>query len=288
MPSQSAACQSSDAEAEGVLERAARVARENARRTAAAEPTQLVPPTLEQRVLRLREEAEKSPPPAAPEIDEAARRRRMLVAQSHHENPLPPRYAAASLEDWERVPEMVTEELGGGSRRSWDVRRRYQECTRKLARLLDAPAMVALLGRRGPGKTHMACALVNAFRSRERHALYLDAMDYFIELQETYDDHARRSQSAVEKKYLAPELLVLDAMEERADTAWNDRMLVRLIDKRYKAELSTVLISNEEVPAFNARVGPSIADRIRDDGGRIECAWPSLRGRIQRKGAQPA
>ena len=72
---------------------------------------------------------------------------------------------------------------------------------------------------------------------------------------------------------------VVAAPAGAADTPAKDRMLTRLIDKRYAAELSTVLITNETAKQFVERVGPSVADRIRDDGQMVVCEWKSLRGR---------
>lgn len=179
---------------------------------------------------------------------------------------VPPRYQHASRLGIDRVPVIH--------------RNDYRECLENLWTLKDQSGLIALLGSRGVGKSYMACALVNQFCSEGRYAVYAEAMDYFIAIQESYDDGAKVAASKIEARYLKPELLILDAMEERADTAWNDRMLVRLINKRYAAELSTVLISNEMEKDFNARVGSSIVDRIKDDGGKIVCKWESLRGKI--------
>lgn len=136
-----------------------------------------------------------------------------------------------------------------------------------------------LLGPRGTGKTHLACALIRLWVEEDGTARYAEAGDYFLAL-----DHAReketRSALEVEREYLAPELLVLDAMEERADTPAKDRMLSRLINKRYAALRDTLLITNETEEQFMARAGDSIADRIRDGGGAIVCEWASLRGRV--------
>ena len=96
----------------------------------------------------------------------------------------------------------------------------------------------------------------------------------------TYDDRGKVSASQVEEKYCKPALLVLDAMEERRETEWEDRIITRLIGKRYDEELNTILISNQTIDEFKDRIGTTILDRIGDHGAIIECTWPSLRGRI--------
>lgn len=156
----------------------------------------------------------------------------------------------------------------------------YGDVVAHLMGLIESPGMIALLGTRGTGKTWMACALVREFARLGRFAMYRDAMDYFLDLKASYDAGAKVDQLQVEARYIIPKLLVLDEVHERGDTAWEDRMLTRLINKRYAANLSTVLISNQDGDAFEERVGASIADRIKDGGGMIVCDWESLRGRV--------
>jgi DNA replication protein DnaC len=177
---------------------------------------------------------------------------------------VPKRYALADLDDVEAVPPVV--------------RGRYMNAVATLRGLLDNPVTMALIGTRGPGKTHMACALVNAFCSTFRSARYLNAMDYFIELKATYGDRAKRDESQVERDYLRPALLVVDEVHERGDTDWETRMLTRLVNRRYEEEKATVLVCNLTPAEFEKRVGESIADRIAEGGGIIVCDWPSLRG----------
>lgn len=195
---------------------------------------------------------------------DAERQRRQLVDELLEGCGVPPRYRTASLAVGEALPE--------------EAKPGYAGAIEELHTLLSRPGMIVMLGPRGSGKTYLGCAIVREFCSAARFAVYAEAMDYFLKLDEIIN--ARGSVLKVETSFLRPELLVLDAMEERADTPSKDRMLTRLVNKRYAAELSTVLISNDEEATFNNRVGPSVADRIRDGGCKIECRWKSLRGRV--------
>ncbi len=205
------------------------------------------------------------PPPTPEDPGRPARERasRLLAAAS-----VPKLYAAADLADASGVPA--------------DVRDRYAAAAMQLAGLADKPGLVVLLGRRGPGKTHMACGLVRHFCRAGRSARYAEATDYFVAVKETFGPSPKLNQSQVEAQFLRPELLVVDEVDERGDTAWEDRMLTRLVNKRYAAGVATVLVSNQTKQAFVDRVGPSIADRILDGGGIIYCEWGSLRGRVAR------
>lgn len=202
-------------------------------------------------------------------MDEEERKLRERAVKCWEAAGVPPRYADADL--------LAIDQGVGASHGESGVT--YGEAVYCLTATLTSPGTVALLGERGAGKTWMACGLVREFCRRGRGALYRDAMDYFLELKSTYDRDAKRSQEQVEAAYLKPSLLVLDELHERGDTVWEDRMLTRLINKRYAAKLATVLIANQSPKEFKDRVGHSIHDRMFDGGGIVVCDWKSLRGR---------
>ncbi len=199
---------------------------------------------------------------------EASRReiiRRGRINDLRRDSGIPARYAQARLDDLSDIPE--------------SVRQQYSEASDRLKLITDHPAIIALLGKRGTGKTHMACAVAHEFTAQCRSAKYLDALDYLSKLKATYGKGGG-NESEIERSYLRPKLLVLDEMHERGETDWEDRMLTRLVNKRYASEVATILISNQTADEFAIRIGSSILDRIRDDGGLILCDWDSLRGRI--------
>jgi DNA replication protein DnaC len=195
---------------------------------------------------------------------EARRQQRARVELAMNRANVPKRFLSASLDEVSELPD--------------DAVAPYRAAVDALRALLSQGVTLALVGRRGPGKTHMACALVNAFCRAGRSGVYLHAMDYFQELKKTYGDRSRRDESQVEIDYVRPELLVVDELHERGDTPWEDRMLTRLINKRYENELATVLIANLTPGEFEKRVGTSIVDRT---SGVVVCDWPSLRGRLR-------
>ena len=72
-------------------------------------------------------------------------------------------------------------------------------------------------------------------------------------------------------------ILVLDEIQERGNTEWEDRVLTHLIDKRYGAMLPTILIANLKPNELKERLGPSIIDRMHEGGGLLEIAGQSHR-----------
>ncbi len=195
------------------------------------------------------------------------RNRRNLVDRLVGASGVPGRYSAIDLDDMTDIPA--------------DVRNAYRSSVSSLRGMKNQPGILALIGRRGTGKTAMGCGLTLEFCRAGRPALYAQTMDYFVALKATYSRDSQHDESQIEAKYLRPELLVIDEIHERGDTKWEDRMLRRLIDKRYATgNRSTLLIANLTPETFAESMGDSITDRVRDGGGLVVADWASLRGKV--------
>lgn len=155
-----------------------------------------------------------------------------------------------------------------------------QACSRVLDHLGDG-ALLALVGNRGTGKTQIAERAIR-FASSQPHSLgdgpaYVRAMSFFLRVKATFQRDAGETEDRVIGDLRLRSLLVIDEMHERGSSEWEDRLLTHVIDLRYGDGRDTILIANLSPEAFTASVGPSIADRIRETGGLIECTWPSFR-----------
>jgi DNA replication protein DnaC len=133
-----------------------------------------------------------------------------------------------------------------------------------------------LVGPRGTGKTQLAVELIKHVCGLAKSALYIKAMGCFIKLRASYQTDGV-SESQVIGGFVRPKLLVVDAMEERGNSQWEDRVLNHIIDLRYDAELDTVLISNLTQKQFDDSLGSSIVSRANESGGTVVCDWESFR-----------
>ncbi len=178
-----------------------------------------------------------------------------------------PKYATASLDDLDYIERVAPEALED-----------YRWVRDELERLLEAPAMIVLRGENGPGKTHLASGLVNRFCDHCRPAKYTTAADFFLELKSTFNESGRTQMDLV-KRYRGYDILVLDEIEVRSDSTWENQVLRSLIDARYASNVATVLITNKTEVELHTYFSPAIRDRLREDGAIIACEWSSLRGR---------
>lgn len=175
-------------------------------------------------------------------------------------------------------------------RDNWNAPRRHSErtsldgnakewnaCFQKLKKLIGTGFTVALVGTRGPGKTQIAVELMREATLQLNSAYYCTAMDYFMRIKDCFQPDRKERQEDAQRFFAKPKLLVIDEVNVRSDSAWEDNMLADLIGKRYNGLLDTVLISNETAKKFEESIGPSIIDRLNETGGIVECTWRSFR-----------
>ena len=175
--------------------------------------------------------------------------------------------------------------LADGHLEAWD---RLRGLLLRLARG-DATGVIVLAGPRGGGKTHLACAAVLAACRAGLSAEYRSLPAVLLEIKATFGQPAARpgdSEAGILKALARPELLVLDEAHERAGGEWDGRLVRQLVDARYAAMRSTLLLTNQEPEVFFNGVGDSVRDRCHDDqGGVVVAGWPSLRGASAQRNA---
>ncbi len=136
---------------------------------------------------------------------------------------------------------------------------------------------IALVGERGNGKTQMSVELMRVATKQLKWALFTTAMGFFIAVKTSYRRDAEKTEENIMLEYGKPNLLVIDEIGKRSDSEWENNMLFELLNRRYNAIRDTILICNKSKPDFEDYLGPSIASRMNETGGIIECNWPSFR-----------
>ena len=140
---------------------------------------------------------------------------------------------------------------------------------------------VLLCGTRGGGKTRMATELAQRAvlprgKSKPKR-IFKTAMRIFLEIRATYRRDSAITELEVMDNLATCRLLVIDEVQERAESEFEAQKLTAIIDDRYRHKLPTILIANLSPQAFTATLGPSICDRCNEDGGLLEFTWPSFR-----------
>ena len=167
----------------------------------------------------------------------------------------------------------------------------WTNAARNSYKVLKAGGIVALYGDRGPGKTRMAFELAHEpgypmpmvnpddkYSSKKRPAIYRTAMEIFLEIRGTFRHDSEASEKDVIEDLTGAVLLVIDEIQERGETRFEDQKLTMIIDNRYREGRPTMLIGNfKTAHELMAGISPSIISRIQEGGGAIHCDWPSFR-----------
>lgn len=149
---------------------------------------------------------------------------------------------------------------------------------RAFRRLGEMPAgrTVLLSGARGLGKTQ---AVVWAVRwwieRRQAEAKYSAGLDVLSALHGAF---GRWTWQSVWSLWSGVAVLVIDNLHMVEQTANNARSITHLLDARYAARLTTILVTNETVETSTARLGPDVVRRIEEDGGVMLCGGWKPRG----------
>ncbi|MEY5019444.1 MAG: hypothetical protein RLZ22_532, partial [Verrucomicrobiota bacterium] len=153
-------------------------------------------------------------------------------------------------------------------RRNWkrpedeQWKRRFQ---RIKDRLKNHHGIVGIVGNRGTGKTQLAAEIIKDLEPDR--AIYTTAMGLFLRIRATFDKEAKETQDGIVRELSRTPLLVIDEMQERAESAWENQMLTHIIDGRYGNERPTILISNLTAEELAESLGHSIVDRMHETGG---------------------
>ena len=149
--------------------------------------------------------------------------------------------------------------------------------------------IVLLYGGHGTGKTRMAYEIAKKctpprmnYRingvSKTLPAVYSTAVTMFMDIRASYQPRAEVTEKQIIEELSGAALLVIDEIQERGETDFEDRKLTQIIDARYMDGRPTILISNYSRKDFAKTLSPAVLDRVRENGVGLHFDWPSHRG----------
>lgn len=147
-----------------------------------------------------------------------------------------------------------------------------------LLKQIGTGTIALIIGTRGSGKSQLAACAIGYSCKKLKSSIYIKAFDFFLKVRATYNkDTSEKSEDDIVRCFASPSLLVIDSIENRSDSPFENLLLNHLIDLRYDAQKDTILIGNVKEETFAASMGPSIIDRIHECGVKIVCNWKSFR-----------
>ena len=127
------------------------------------------------------------------------------------------------------------------------------------------PSNLIFYGPCGSGKTHLAVAILQE-QIDNGHWLsiwFVSATDLLMEIKETFNDESTISESDVIAKYTEEiDFLVIDDLGAEFVTEWVIATFYRIIDRRFRQGLPTLVTTNLTNYEITERFGPRIASRL--------------------------
>lgn len=142
--------------------------------------------------------------------------------------------------------------------------------------LMMEDGILLLIGPTGRGKTVMATwwgmQRVAAGKSCGKFAT---AYQIFARMKQCWTKG--EDSEAVLKMWKESKFLIIDEIQTRGESVWENSVLDELINSRYAAMRPTVMIGNIEPGKEQEMLGARIVDRARECGSVVNCNWPSYR-----------
>lgn len=131
----------------------------------------------------------------------------------------------------------------------------------------------------GTGKTHLAAGIALAWITAGASVRWSTVQGLVREIKDAWRSDADRSERQVVASYTDADLLVLDELGVQFGSAFEKDLLFGLLNDRYERRRPCLLLTNLPRDAALELLGDRVADRLREDGGRVLVFdWQSHRG----------
>lgn len=136
-----------------------------------------------------------------------------------------------------------------------------------------------MVGKLGNGKTHLACAMLNAvIRRTNMPCEYMSFSELVRRIKDSWKSGSEETEEQVYRGIARPHLVVIDEVGMQNFTDFEQVVAYEAINARYLAEKPTVLITNLQAKDLSATIGERAVDRLRENGGKaLDFDWESYR-----------
>lgn len=135
-------------------------------------------------------------------------------------------------------------------------------------------------GRPGTGKTHLAAGILQAVLPGRR-GRYMTAPDLIRSVRATWRPESPEREDEVLERLTAFDVLVVDEVGVNSGTDNEQTILFELIDRRYRALMPTILVTNQDKAGLQRSLGERSFDRLTETARWVTFDWPSRRPGMQ-------
>lgn len=152
----------------------------------------------------------------------------------------------------------------------------FIDYAKHLGQYIQQGRSVIMTGRPGTGKTHLACALLEAAKEQGFTGLFTSVGKIVRNVRSTW--RGTGSEESVIQSYVDVDLLVVDEVGVQAGSENEQQILFAVLNGRYEEMKPTVVISNLDLAGVKSFIGERAFDRLRENGGQaLFFNWESKR-----------
>jgi DNA replication protein DnaC len=135
-----------------------------------------------------------------------------------------------------------------------------------------------LMGKPGTGKNHLAAAIAGSVIEAGYVVLHTTAIKVVRAVKETWDRNNREGEAVVIKRFMEPDLLIIDEVGAQFGSTTEQVYLMEIINGRYAEMLPTILLTNLDHDALEKCLGPQVVDRFYEGKSQVlTMDWESYR-----------
>ena len=136
--------------------------------------------------------------------------------------------------------------------------------------VLQTGRSALFIGKPGTGKTHLACGIaLRIMGADNRSALFTTVQRAIRRVKDTWNKESRETESQAIAALAYPDLLILDEVGVQFGSEFEKQVLFDVLNERYEKRKPSILLSNLDVKEVTGYLGERIADRLREDGGKV-------------------
>jgi DNA replication protein DnaC len=141
---------------------------------------------------------------------------------------------------------------------------------------------LVLSGKPGTGKSHLAAAVMQQV-IQDYSTLYVTCMDVIRLIRETWRKDSQESERDVLSRIGRIHLLVIDEVGVQYGTDSEQTILFDVLDLRYRDQLPTILLTNQDMAGAKQFLGDRTWDRIRETSRWVAFEWESYRPQARKE-----
>lgn len=158
--------------------------------------------------------------------------------------------------------------------RAWE---RFHSFAASFRNHLKTGTVVVGAGRRGTGKTHLACAVANDVMARGYTAYFTSITRLFTKIRSTWAKSSEMTEEQMLKQFEQIDLMIIDEIGVQRGTADEERTLHELLEARRLNCKPTILLTNAGPKELKTYLGERFWDRLDESGVSVVFDWESHR-----------